>query len=348
MQFDVIIGNPPYQQIDNNAGKGSAKPLYHLFISQAKKLGAKLLSFIIPSVWFKGGKGLNEFRGEMLADPHLKEIVNFTTSQDLFPNVNLRGGVNYFLWDNSYDNANLIEMSQYTRNKLDYKQMRILKLDQVDILISDIYGLNIVKRFLATNVLVEGNLFMDIISSRNPYNFTTTFEKNNTAYDESEKHLLQRPVKIYLSRDKHLYVEQDLVQKKVNTINSWRVITPFANNIGTNLEDDNLNSKIAEPGSIVSETYLVIGEGLELTESMCFNIQKYLKTKFVRFLISLAKANQNGTKVTYRFVPMQDFSYQADIDWSKDITTIDDQLFQKYSFTPEEIEHINKVIKAMR
>ena len=113
------------------------------------------------------------------------------------------------------------------------------------------------------------------------------------------------------------------------------------------MPDDNLNSIISEPNSIVTETYLVIGGDLELNIKACENIKNYLKTKFVRFLIGIAKANQNGTRVTYRFVPMQDFTENSDIDWSKAIDNIDEQLFDKYSLSIEERTHIKKLIKDM-
>lgn len=127
----------------------------------------------------------------------------------------------------------------------------------------------------------------------------------------------------------------------------WKVITPFANNIGTNLPDDNLNTMISEPKSIVSETYLVIGGNLNLDIESCKRIEKYLKTKFVRYLIRISKANQNGTRGTYKFVPMQNFKYDSELDWSKTVAEIDEQLFNKYKLSAEEKEHIKKTIKDM-
>ena len=113
------------------------------------------------------------------------------------------------------------------------------------------------------------------------------------------------------------------------------------------MSDDNLNTIISEPNSIVTETYLVIGGELELDIDSCKKIEKYLKTKFVRFLISIAKANQNGTRITYKFVPMQDFTEKSDINWYKSINNIDEQLFDKYNLSVEEREHIKKSIKDM-
>ena len=189
------------------------------------------------------------------------------------------------------------------------------------------------------------DMLATFISARNPFGFTTKYVTNDRF--QKDKSTLENPIKIYASKGRIGYVEYDAIQKNKALVDKWKVITPFANNIGTNLSDDNLNTIISEPNSIVTETYLVIGGELELDIDSCKKIEKYLKTKFVRFLISIAKANQNGTRITYKFVPMQDFTENSDIDWSKSINNIDEQLFDKYNLSVEEREHIKKSIKDM-
>lgn len=349
MKFDAIIGNPPYQEVDNNSTKGSAKPLYHQFIKTGILLSPNYLSLITPSVWFTGGKGLDDFRKQMLNDNRLEKIINYTTPQEVFSNVNLRGGVNYFLWNKKYDNSiNGISMSNITNGIKETQENRPLCFNGIDIFISDNYAVSIIKRFLNENIIDNENeekMLSKYISIRNPFGFTTDF-KTNRAFNTTSKDM-KEPVEIYASKGDKGFVEKSLCKKNIDWISKWKVLTPFANNIGTDLPDDNLNTIISQPNTICTETYLVIGADLNLNFYQCINIELYLKTKFVRYLISIVKANQNGTRQTYRYVPMQDFTENSDIDWSKSIPEIDKQLYAKYNLSEDEIVFIEEKIKPM-
>lgn len=170
------------------------------------------------------------------------------------------------------------------------------------------------------------------ISERNPFGISTT-EKLNSIETENS-------LKIYASKGRIGFIDSSKIKKNKNLIGNYKVLTAFANNIGTDLSDNNLNTIISPPNTICTESYLVIGKNL-MDEQIAKNISKYLKSKFVRYLISLAKANQNGTRKTYRFVPNQDFSNDSIIDWSKDI---DEQLYRIYSLTFDEIKIIEEII----
>lgn len=350
MHFDVVIGNPPYQESDNSSGNGSAKPLYHHFVELAKSLNPKYISLITPSVWFTGGKGLDGFREEMLADEHIESIHNFTTPKDVFPTTNLRGGVSYFLWSKDFNNKqNGVDITTITDGKVIESGTRPMTLPKLDILISSNESFNLIKRLISNGYINldsdSGQMLQKYVSSRNPFGFATTFVKNGN-FKSSPKGL-SVPVKIYASGSKIGYVERSLIKKHVDWIDRKKVLTPFANNIGTDLADDNLNIVFSEENSIATETYLVIGGDLNLQDYQVDNLAKYLQTKFVRFLISLAKANQNGTRGTYRFVPMQDFTNESDIKWNESSENIDLQLAKKYDLSEDETEHINSLIQKM-
>ncbi|WP_338996766.1 Eco57I restriction-modification methylase domain-containing protein [Fusobacterium animalis] len=350
VKFGVVIGNPPYQVSDNNSGKGSAKPIYNKFSNIALKLEPNFVSMIVPSVWFTGGKGLDKFRKDMLELKGLRHITNYITPQDIFPYVNLRGGVNYFLFDKEYKNEdNNIEVINIKNGEIINILFRRKKIDGIDIFIADNIAFNIIKKMLEkkyiSSDIEEDTMLSKYVSVRNPFDFDTKFTLSELFKETSNA--LITPIKIYASKGKIGYIEYNSIKKNKNWIKKWKVIVPFANNIGTNLEDDNLNTIISEPNSISTETYLVIGADLDLKKNTANNIEKYLKTKFVRFLISIAKANQNGTRMTYRFIPLQDFTSSFDINWTKSVEEIDEQLFNKYNLSNEEREHIKKSIKDM-
>lgn len=346
MKFDVVVGNPPYNESDKDDGKGSSKPLYNLFIDLARKMNPDNISLITPSVWFLGGKGLDSFRQSMLSDIHFKDFENYITAKDVFGNVNLRGGVNYFVWSSDYDNSkNGVTVKEYQNNKLLSSETREYTIEGLNLFISDNIGFRIIKRFIDEGILdVEYEMSEKIlamhVSERNPFGYPTTFKKFENEKGDGTQY------KIYRSGGKTGFVTKCTMTKGEELVDKIKVITPFANNIGTDLPDDNLNTQVIGKDEIVTETYLVIGAKLDLSVMGAQRLEKYLKTKFVRYLIGLAKANQNGTRQTYRFVPVQDFSGD-EIDWSKSISEIDKQLYKKYDLGQSEIDFIEDKVKKM-
>ncbi|PLS01938.1 Eco57I restriction-modification methylase domain-containing protein [Neobacillus cucumis] len=341
LKFDVIIGNPPYQEMDAGA-QASASPIYHHFVRLAKELNPELISFIMPTRWYVGGKGLDDFRDEMLNDIHLKELHDWLTPEDIFPNTNIRGGVCYFLWDSMYNNRdNLTRVVTHEKNTIVSNTSRSLKYKDSDILIRDSSAFSILNKIDCSG----NNSLMEYVSARNPFGFSTNFTKNSKFKNDSN--VMNEPIKCYANKGIVGYIELNEIRKNSMYINKWKVLTPYSNNIGTELNDDNLNTIVASPNSICTETYLVIGAELELNENGANSLAKYMKTKFVRFLHSLAKNSQHGTRNTYRFVPVQDFADNLDIDWSTPINELDQQLYKKYNLTFEEIQHIESKIKPM-
>lgn len=346
VKFDVVIGNPPYQESDNKSGNGSAKPLYDKFIELSVALKPKYITLITPSVWFLGGKGLDNFRKKMLGDTHIKSFHNYVTPNDVFQNVNLRGGVNYFVWDRNFNNKiHQIHTETVKNSVIVDSSKRPYRLLDLDLFISDSRAYQFLHRLLEKNYIdldFENKKLMlyGFVSERNPFGIATTMKDFSEENEDND-------VKIFASKGRVGYVTKTTIKRNLELVDSYKVLTAFANNIGTDLSDDNLNTIISEPGSACTETYLVIGGNLELTRDTSDNLSKYLKTKFVRMLIMLAKANQNGTRKTYRFVPLQNFSNDSDIDWSQSIAEIDQQLYRKYELSEEEIMFIEENVKEM-
>lgn len=330
MRFDVIIGNPPYQLSDGGA-QASAKPIYHYFVEQAKKLKPRYLTMIIPARWYAGGKGLDDFRDAMLEDKHITELHDFPNTDDCFPGVNIRGGVCYFLWDRQADNGkNLVRVVTHDQQTT-FTMNRTLKYQDMDIFLRYGQSLTILEKVMR---LAGDAVMAKYVSSRKPFGLSTDFAK--TAKFKSAPQRMGYPVPCYGKGKQLGYVEFNDIPNHQEWIGKWKVFTSRANNIGTELNDDNLNAFIGK-NEICTESYIVIGADMGLTEETATNLAAYLRTRFARFCHSLAKASQDATSKTYRFVPVVDFTRV----WT------DSELYDLYGLTPEEVAFIEATIKPM-
>lgn len=342
MKFNVIVGNPPYQQSDGGA-HASAKPIYNLFVDVAKKLSPSNIAMIMPTRWFAGGRGLNEFRDQMLNDTHISELHDFLKPELIFQNINLRGGICYFLWDKGYDNTKgLTKVFTYKDDLLPKMNSRSLKTEDSDILIRHSIAIEMINKIYSHS---EFESFENHISSLRPFGFRGYFSKDEK-FRESNKGL-KEPVICYGKGKKIGYIERNEITKNTEWIDKFKVYTPRANNIGTELNDDNLNTFVGSPKTICTESYIVVGVDLKLNKKSATNLCKYFTTKFVRFQHSVGKASQDATSKTYKFIPVQNFTSNSDIDWSKSSEEIDRYLYAKYKLTKEEIEFIESMIKPM-
>lgn len=334
MKFDAIIGNPPYQEKDGGAGV-SSKPLYNEFITALFQLNSPCYSVILPSRWMVGGKGLDDFRSLMLNDRHMRELHDFLHPEELFPNTNNRGGVCYFLRDKSYDNhKDLVKVTTHDENNQTYTINRHLKTVGQNIFIRNSRAFSILEK--VEKHTETGKYLADFISPRKPFGIEGNIV-NNMALFHQDPSILKRPIKCYGKGGKVGFIEEADISTHKEWINTWKVLFPYANNIGTELNDDNQNTFVAPPNSVCTETFLIAGAELKLNKQTAQNLADYMRTKFARFMLSLAKNSQHGTSKTYRFVPIQDFSRK----WT------DEDLFQKYELTAEEIEIIESAIKPM-
>ncbi len=334
MQFDVIIGNPPYQLDDGGFGK-SAAPIYQLFVEQAKKLEPRYLSLVIPARWFAGGKGLDDFREAMLADNRLRSIDDYLSAADVFPGVGLKGGVCYFLWER--DNPGLCRVTTRFKDWPVSTATRRLLEQGADVFIRFNEGLSILKKVVSvetgqseTLLLPESKRFDRLVSSRKPFALETTFKGKATKRAGD--------VLIYQNGGTG-YVARNSVPSGTELIDKWKIYVgraaPGTGNRDTYPHRILSTPFIGEPGSICSETYLCIGP-LD-SKSEAESALSYLTCRLTRLLILLHKPSQDTTRKVYTFVPTQ--------DWTKQWTDAD--LYAKYGLTVSEIAFIEKIVRPM-
>ncbi|WP_299581662.1 Eco57I restriction-modification methylase domain-containing protein [uncultured Sunxiuqinia sp.] len=342
MKFNAIVGNPPYMEMDGGA-QASAKPIYNEFVDIAKKIEPEYISMIMPTRWYSGGKGLDDFRESMIKDKRLAILHDYLNPDQIFPKTNIRGGICYFLWDKGYGkNGELTKVVTHRDGEEPTSIMRSLKSGETDIFIRHKIALDILEK---VKVHTEFKSFEKHVSARKPFGLDGAFS-NSKSFKTSKEGLIE-PLICYGKAKAVGYVEKGNFNFKDSLINAFKVFTPYANNIGTELNDDNLNTFIGMPGSICTETFIMLGHNLKLNETSAANLSKYFSSKFSRFLHSLAKASQHGTAKTYKFVPVQDFTSNSDIDWTKSIPEIDQQLYKKYQLSAEEMAFIESMIKPM-
>ena len=331
MKLDAIVGNPPYQVMDGGA-QASATPVYNLFVGIAKRMTPSYFSLIMPARWYSGGKGLDDFRAEMLSDPHINRLDDYLFPETVFPNTNIRGGLCYFLWNKNYNGTKyLTRVVTHGENCIESDVMRSLKTPNVETFIRSFKAISILNKVVNKNF----ESLSKYVSVRKPFGLSTDFTKDVNYKTTAQT--IEDPILCYGKGMCVGYVSRSLIKMHTNWIDKWKILTSRANNIGTELNDDNLNAFVCAPGEVTTESYLVVGADLDLGKQGCLNLKSYFSTKFVRFMHSLAKSGQDATSKTYTFVPLQDFSKP----WT------DAELYAKYGLSDEEIAFIESMIKPM-
>lgn len=347
MKFDVIISNPPYQLTFGLEGGNSAnaKSIYNLFIEQAIKLNPKYLCMITPSRWMtKTAQGIPaEWVEKMICSNHFEELHDFPDASDCFPGVEIKGGVSYFKYSNSYnDKCRYV----YHYPKSDDIQERNDYLDALGagIVIRDPKSYSIIDKIVAIEkdyYNSESNNFSGIVSPKHFFDSGSILTSNWKGWSKERDSITN--IKYYVSESFNKvpfgWIKKSDIPKNIDTLPLHKVYIPAAGGSG---QDDIVLGKpfYGEPNSVCSQTYLVIGYdpiNHNFTEEQCKNIITYIKTRFFRYLVSIKKKTQNGPRGVYQFVPMQDFSK----------TWTDEELYAKYGLTDEEIAFIESMIKPM-
>lgn len=342
-KFDVVIGNPPYQEESIGDNKTFAPPVYHKFLDQSYKVG-NIVEMIHPGRFlFNAGSTPKAWNKKMLSDRHLKVLYYEQNSAKVFANTDIKGGVAVTYRNIKDDNIAIGVFTPYDE-------------------------LNKVKNRVITRK--DFFPFSEIVSSRGPYRFTEKLHEDhpdarsrlskghdydvssnvftrlsNIFYDEKPNNNKEY-IKI-LGRENakrvFKYIEKDYIKDYVS-LNSYKVIIPQANGSGA-IGEVLSTPLIGEPLIGHTETFLSIGNYKD--KKTAENLMKYIKTKFARALLGIKKITQSNVANKWDMVPLQDFTSNSDIDWTKSIHEIDEQLYRKYNLSKDEIEFIETKVKEM-
>lgn len=320
MKFDVIVGNPPYQLGTEGHG-ATASPIYQFFVERAIEMSPRYVVMITPSRWFAGGKGLNDFRAKMLDDRHLRQIVDYPDGSEIFPSVEVKGGISYFLWDRDWNDD--CQFSTVSGGSVISSVKRDLR-DGRGVLVRDNSALSILDKVRQAKL----SSVEDMCTVTKPFGLTI-----RSNYPDS----LPEPFKgsiplIYGNRIGYCRVDQ--IQRNHEWISRYKVILPRAYGGGNNMEQHAIYGEpiALAPGSACTQTYFIVGMFDNSVETR--NLAIYLTTKFARFLVSLRKLTQDVTPDRFAFVPAVEFTRE----WT------DTDLFALFGLTDEEIAYIERSI----
>jgi site-specific DNA-methyltransferase (adenine-specific) len=320
MKFDVIVGNPPYQ-IESGGFGAQATPIYQLFVEQAFRMKPRYVCMITPSRWFAGGMGLDGFRKRMLESKNFRNLVDFPDAADLFPGVQIKGGVSYFVWDKNYEGRCSVktvqgeQVSEVTDRYLGEHGEIFIRFNE---------AIPILDKVLSKKL----ESIEEMISPINPFGIPTNFKD----YEEKS---FKGSLTLY-SSDGIKFIAKDKVKQNLDWAGNWKVLTPKAGPGNDGYPHKILgNPIVTKPNSVCTMTYLIAGEFN--SEQEAINFSNYLKTKFARFLVALRKNTQDVSKSKFRFVPKLDFKK----DWS------DQTLYRMFAITSDEQKFIDTIVREI-
>lgn len=324
MKFDVILGNPPYQLETAGAGR-QAKPIYNLFVEQAMKLQPRYLTMIIPSRWFAGGMGLDDFRDTMANNGHIRKLVDYANAKECFPQNSISGGVCYFLWDR--DNEGPCEFVNIA-NGVENSELR--QLDEWSVLVRYNEAVDILRKVQAKDEPVVS----EIASTLMPFGLST--KERGIPKRKSPTDCV-----LHSSAGASFYPREKLT-KGLDNLDGYKVLMSKtgAEHAGEPSKDGTFrvltsSMKVIGPNEICTHSYFLVGHFDDEIEAQ--NLLAYLQTKFARFLVLQSMTSINVSKAVFQFLPMQDFTK----------TWTDEDLYNKYELTIEERDYIERLIKSI-
>ena len=334
MKFDVIIGNPPYQ-LSDGGNSASAMPIYQKFVEQAKKLNPRYLTMIIPARWYAGGRGLDQFRNDMLHDDRIRELHDFTDASECFPGVEIKGGVCYFLWKR--DEHGLCKVVSHENGDVSVDERPLLE-DGMETFIRSSHQIAVLGKVRAMG---ERTLSQSLNAGRY-FGFHTRVTWDGTkgtlqtadgqsSYPIRKVMTGQFGTKVYIAHGE-CWIERQNVVRNAQDIDKYKVLVPRSGNPGSTILG---KPKISEPGTCSSNTYNVLILGNNAMEAE--NVVGYLKTRFVRYLVAIRTSTQDMAPKSFEFVP--------ELDWQRSWT--DSDLYERYGLDEDEISAIESMIPEM-
>ena len=344
MKFNAIVGNPPYQLTDGSGAAGDAAiPIYNRFIDIAKEIKPNYISMIMPSKWMIGGRGLQQFRKDMIEDKHIEKLFDYENDREVFPTSHIDGGVCYILWNKNYSGLVTYAYKPADGGQLVYE--RDLKNDTSSFIVRDFRRQGIIQK-----VTIKG-AFSKLVSSTKPFGIRKDLFNMPERYPQANlsEEFFDNSIKIYGvkgikggAKRRVGYITRETAQSNIAWIDTFKLFFTTSYSTGA-IEFPEII--VAKPGEICTETFIVIGPFD--TEQEQQNCLKYTKTNLFKILLFFGKGSMQVTQEVFCYVPLQNFTAQSDIDWSKSIPEIDQQLYTKYNLSEDEINFIEKMIKPM-
>jgi len=326
MKFDAVVGNPPYQE---STDTNFAKPVYHHFIDSAKNLTPKYVCMVHPARFlFNAGATPKDWNNKMLNDPNLSIVMYEPESQKLFSGVDIKGGICITLWDENNPGGGL--GGSFTPNEEMKSVLRKIGAGGFNQLVG-------IKGDTKLNVVLDSKYPNEKRIASNYFERFPKIFKEKKQDDDIAIYGLAKGNKRTIR-----YISSDWVTD--NKLNSWKILIPESNGSGS--FGETLSSPIiVGPNAGCTYTFLQIGPFENKNEAE--NGVNYLKTKFSRALLGTRKTTQHNSSDVWKNIPLQNFSEESDIDWSKSISEIDQQLYKKYNLSKEEIEFIEEKVQPM-